>query len=56
MVYTTNQAWHNQAVRNDDGANNRYESANSWWLCFRNRVCVNEPGFLCLQFRQRYYM
>ncbi|EJK92132.1 hypothetical protein UUU_07370 [Klebsiella pneumoniae subsp. pneumoniae DSM 30104 = JCM 1662 = NBRC 14940] len=55
-VYMTNQARHNQVVKNDDEANNRYESANSWRSCFRDRVCENGPGFLCLQFRQGYYM
>lgn len=41
----TNQARHNQVVKNDDEANNRYESANSWRSCFRDRVCENGPGF-----------
>ncbi len=29
-VYMTNQAGHNQVVKNEGEANNRYESANSW--------------------------
>lgn len=41
----TNQARHNQVVKNDVEANNRYESANSWWSCFKDRICENESGF-----------
>lgn len=40
----TNQARHNQVVKNDDEANNRYESANSWRSCFINRM-GNLPVF-----------
>lgn len=52
----TNQARHNQVVKNDVEANNRYESANSWWSCFIGRIHARESGFLCLKFRHRDYM
>lgn len=41
----TNQARHNQVVKNDVEANNRYESANSWWSCFKGRIRTRESGF-----------
>lgn len=41
----TNQARHNQVVKNDVEANNRYESANSWWSCFIGRIRTSESGF-----------
>nr|DAQ93740.1 MAG TPA: hypothetical protein [Caudoviricetes sp.] len=56
MVYTTNQAWHNQAVRNDGEANYRYESANSRWSCFKDRVHKLNPVFLCLRITYGHYI
>lgn len=44
----TYQARHNRLVKNDGEANNRYESANSWWSCFIGRVHVCESGFFML--------
>ena len=56
MVYTTNQARHNQAVRNDGEANNRYESANSRWSCFIERIHISESVFLWLSFMRSHYI
>lgn len=41
----TYQARHNRTVKNDSEANNRYESANSWWSCFIGRIHKCESGF-----------
>lgn len=49
----TNQARHNQVVKNDVEANNRYESANSWWSCFIGRIRTRESGFFMPKIQAR---